>query len=243
MPAIQGVSGFANGVRAVFSGLRAILGDGALQRLTILPLMITTVLYVAIFAAGYMLSDDVLALLWARPEEGAMLILWYVVQVVVLIAFVAILIVSFVGAANVVAGPFYERLADRILEAHRVPRKPAPLVLNILREIAWSLTFTIPAAICGLLSLLPGVGIGFAVVAAMVAGLGLAGAAIGPALSATGRGYFERLGFFRRGFGMLAGVALVMSVAIFVPLLGLIAIPSAIVGITEVLAKNGALAA
>lgn len=241
MASTDGVSGFFTGIGAVFAGLKRIATDGALRNLTLLPLAITIAVYVVIFGAGVFLADDALALIWSQPAEGFLHYLWYVAVAIVLVALVALLIVSFVAGANVIAGPFYEKLAEKILDSHHLSKQKTPLAKGIAREIAWSLTFAIPAMICGLLALIPAVGLVFAGIATLIAVFGLAGSAIGPALSATGQGYGARITLLRRKFALLAGVGVVMSVSMFVPVLGLIAIPSGIVGATEALASSGAL--
>jgi CysZ protein len=233
--------GFFAGARAVFSGLGAIARDRELRRLAMLPLAITIFLYVGGLAAGVLLADDALGLLWAKPESGFGLALWYVAVVALVAALVLVLIVTFLAVVNVVAGPFYEKMAERILRLHQVPISSLPFFPALACEIAWSVTFALPAFLLAALSLIPGIGPLFGVAALGLGGVGLASSAVGPALSATGRGYRARLSFVAGSMRLLAGMGIVMSLAILVPVVGLIAIPSAVAGATELLAKRGAL--
>lgn len=217
------------------------MADRQLRRLTVSPVLLTAVIYTVALALGIFTADDVLARFWAQPAEGWLVFVWWTAAVLVGAILVLLLVLTFLAVTMVIAGPFYERMAELILDQHRVPRTQTSFVRSAARELAWSITFAIPAVIFGVLALIPGVGIAFAVLSLLVAGFGLATTAVGPALSATGKTYGDRLRFTGSSLPLLAGVAVVMSAGVFVPILGLIMIPSAVVGTTGLLARSGRL--
>jgi len=229
--------GFLDGAKSVVSGARRLLRDSGLRRWAVAPVFITLVLYALGLATAAATVDDVLARFWA-PPEGAVKILWVAVAALLFVALAAVLVLTFVAIATAISGPFHERIAGVLLDEHNVAKNDVGFVRGLVIDIAWAITFAIPAGGLALGALLFAP---LAVPSLAVASIGLAVSAAGPALNATGHGFGARFVLLRQRFGLLAGAGAVLALALLVPALGLFAIPAAVIGLTERLAVAGAL--
>ncbi|MEO1337621.1 MAG: EI24 domain-containing protein, partial [Myxococcota bacterium] len=111
-------AGFIPGARSVFTGLRLIAADAELRKLTVVPVALTAVLYIAVIALVGVFADDALGWLWPRPGSSWLIPLWYLAWVAGFVAFLLIAALLFSTVAEAVGGPFYERMATRILARH-----------------------------------------------------------------------------------------------------------------------------
>ncbi len=235
--------GFFAGIRAVARGARRLLGDGSLRRLAIAPVLVTLLVYVVGLGTAALTVDDLVAAVWSPPEGSWARAGWTVVVALVFVVLAAVMVLLFVALATAIAGPFHERIALRILDELGVERRDVTFLHGLAIDLSWALTFAVPAGALGLVALIPGVGLPFAVASVTIAAIGLAGASAGPAVSATGGGYGARMRLLWARFRYLAGAALVLAATVLVPVLGLLVVPAAVIGLTEGLARAGALGA
>lgn len=236
-----GIGGFFTGVGAVFWGLGQITGDPRLRRLAVVPLLLTTFLYLVLMAAavwqGPAVVQWVFDSLHLSRDVWWQAILFWIAVTVGFLGLLVLLALLFSTVAEAVGGPFYDKMAIRLLDGHGIRTREPGLVEGTVPDIIRSLLFVIPAAVCWPLGFIPGVGVGFWVLGGVVVWLGFASAAVNPALMVTGHALGARVGFVFRYFATMLGLGGVVALAMLVPLLGLIAIPSSIVGASELFAR------
>ena len=234
----SGIAGFISGAVSVLWGLRRISSDRDLRRLTVLPMLLTSVFYAALLFSAVAFADDVLGWIWARPDSGILSWLWYVLVPFVVLALLVPFALLFSTVAEAIGGPFYDRLAIRTLREHHISTKEPGLLRGTVPDIVRSMTFALAGAACALLALIPVVGIPFTALGALIACIGFASSAINSALMVSGLGLRERLSFVFRSFSTMAGIGAVISVSLLVPFLGLLSLPSAVVGASELYARS-----
>lgn len=233
-----GVRGFLSGARAVFWGLRRIMSDRAARRLALLPVLLTSLFYTALLAVVVLYADDLLGLLWARPDGGVLRYVWYVLVPIIMLVLLLPLVLLFATVAEAIGGPFYDKLAVMVLSSHGLPARDPGLLEGTIPDVVRSLAFAVGALVLALFALIPGIGIVFGVTGALVAWLGLASASINPALMVSGMNLGARLRFPLERFATMAGLGAVVWASMFVPFVGLISIPSAVVGASELYARS-----
>ncbi len=232
----SGVGGFGRGVRAVFVGLRRLAGESKMRRLALIPMVITLVAYVAMLVSLWIYTDDIVGLAWARPDDGWLIYVWYALVPVVFIAFTLVLLLLFMTIANLVAGPFWEEMAIHVLKGRGVDTQDTGFVKPTIYELARGLCFAIPAGICTLIGFIPVVGLPFGIAGTAIAWLGWASWALNPSLIATGHSWRQQVGSVFRDPMVFAGTGVVVGLSLFVPLLGLVSLPSAMIGLSELYA-------
>jgi CysZ protein len=233
----SGVGGFFSGALSVVRGAGKIFADGGLRKLATIPLLLTAVLYVALIVASFFFADDVLEKIWTRPEEGFLKLLWYVLLPIVFVGLLAPFALLFSTVAEAVGGPFYDRMAVRVLADHSIDGKEPGLWRGTIPDVIRSLALTAAGAACSLLAFIPGIGIGFALLGTVIACLGFASSALNSSLMVTGVGVRGRIAFMARSFAAMFGIGAVVAGSLLVPFLGLLAIPSAVVGATDLYAR------
>lgn len=236
-----GLPGFFTGAGSVFWGLSRVLGDTKLRRLAVVPLLLTAVLYLVLMALavwqGPAVIEWVFDSLSLSRDVWWQAVLFWIAVVVGFLGLLVLLALLFSTVAEAVGGPFYDKMAVRVLDGHGIASKEPGLIEGTVPDIIRSLLFVIPAAICWPLGFLPGIGVAFWVLGGAIVWLGFASAAINPSLIVTGHGLGARVGFVFRYFFTMLGVGAVVALAMLVPLLGLAAIPSSIVGASELFAR------
>ena len=81
-------------------------------------------------------------------------------------------------------------------------------------------------------------GIGFAAIGVLVACLGFASSSINAALRVTGVPLQGRMAFASLSFFAMIGIGSVIAASLLVPFLGLLSIPSGVIGATELYAQS-----
>jgi CysZ protein len=233
----RGPAGLLVGAYAVVWGLTRIAGDKKLRSLALVPLVLTAVLYLLAIIGLVVFGDDVLNLLWAQPDGGGMLVLWWISAILVIGVSLLVLVLLFSVIAEAVGGPFYDKMAVRVLHAHGIETHEPGMIEGTVPDIFRSLLFIPPTVVFGLLGLIPVVGIVFVVLGTGVAWLGLASGAVNPALLVTENNLRSRLGWLREHFFTALGIGGVVAAALLMPFLGLVAIPASIVGASELHAR------
>lgn len=237
-----GIGGFFTGAGSVLWGLSKILGDARLRVLAVVPLLLTGVLYLMLTAVAFWQGSTVLQ--WVRNSLGLSEDVWWqatLLWLAVAFAVVGLMVLMallFTTVAEAVGGPFYDKMAMHILHGHSIDTREPGLIEGTVPDLIRSILFVIPAVLCWFLGLIPVVGIAFWVMGALILSLGFASAAINPALIVTGHGLGVRVGYVFELFFTMLGIGAVVAVCMLVPLVGLVAIPSSIVGATELFARG-----
>ena len=225
--------GFFAGVRAVFRGGWLVFSDAELRKLTAIPIALTGLVYVALITIGVLFSDEALGLLWSQPETTWLIPVWYLAWLAGMASFFLVAALLLTTVAEAVGGPFYERMATRILGHYGVQLTASGFVDGTILDILRSLLFVLPAAFFAVLGLLPGIGLPFTLLGGMFAWLGFGSGAINPALLVTGHKFGARLSYVRQHFFTILGLGSVVALSMTVPFLPLISIPCGIAGATE----------
>lgn len=233
-----GPSGFFAGAFSVLRGAGQILGDSELRRLAAVPLFLTAILYLVLITLALFFADDLLARIWPQPEDGFLHYLWYVLLPFVFVAMLAPFALLFSTIAEAIGGSFYDKMAVKVLARHAIYAREPGLVEGTLPDIARSLALTFAGAACTLLAFIPAIGVVFGALGLLIAWLGFASAAINSALMATGLGLRARISFIFSSFFAMAGIGAVVSAALLVPFAGLVALPAAVVGSTDLYARS-----
>ncbi len=93
-----------------FRGFRALFRHGRLLTFAILPSLIALVLLVILFVVLVGYADDLTQLIWAKPEEWYLQILWYPLLALV---FALSFVVGAVTLPGLVAAPLLDALSER----------------------------------------------------------------------------------------------------------------------------------
>ncbi|MEK7865602.1 MAG: EI24 domain-containing protein [Planctomycetota bacterium] len=234
----KGIGGFVSGVASVPRGINRLLSDAPLRKLAMIPLLITTVLYIAAIVALFVWGADLLDWAWPKPSDGWLKWLWYVVLPLGIILIVIVIALLFSTVAEAVGGPFYDKMAMRVLEGEGISTRDPGLFRGTIPDMFRSLLFVAAAVGFGVLSFIPVIGLPFAILGTSIAWVGLAAAAVNPALLVTGYGIGGRLRYFLRSYSALAGMGVAIGVVLLVPLAGLIAIPGSVVGASALYARS-----
>ncbi|MFO0727417.1 MAG: EI24 domain-containing protein [Myxococcota bacterium] len=235
MTSAIGLGGITVGARAVLRGLRRVLSEPTLRRLSFLPILLTILLYGGILVLAAYFVGDLVRWVVPQPPSGELRLGWYVLLALAYVGVGVLLVVFFLSAVNLIAGPFYDAIAERILDDKRAPKAPLSFLRALRVEALWSLSLAPIALTLWLLALVPVVGVVFATLEALLLGVALATSAAGPALNATGHGFRDRLLLWRRAPLLMGGIAVVMGVSALIPVLGLVILPAGVVGATEAL--------
>jgi CysZ protein len=233
-----GIGGIFVGAYSVFWGLSRIMRDGALRRLAILPLLLTAFLYAGMLAVLVVFGDDLFGKIWERPEEGWLLIVWWAALVLSIVATIAVMVLLFAAIAEAIGGPFYDKMASRILREHSISTREPGLIEGTVPDLLRSLIYLIPAIVCWLLGLIPVVGVPFVAIGTGITWIGFATSAVNPALAVTGHKLGDRMRYVFRYFFAMLGMGAVVALSMLVPFLGLASIPASIVGATELYANT-----
>lgn len=218
-------------------GSLRVLADGELRSLALAPILLTSIAYVLGLGTLFIFGDDLWSRVWSRPDSGWLVPLWYGALIV---AFLAVLVVAgllFASIAEALGGPFYDKLAIKLLSRHQIPTKEPGLIAGIVPDLFRSFLFLVPTVLCAILGLIPGIGLAFGALGFLISALGLASAAINPALAVTEHGLGQRLAFVWRHPVTMVGMGAVVLLSLTVPFLALLTLPGSIVGATELYAE------
>ena len=235
---------FFRGVADPFRGLRFILTRGRLIRLSILPVLVNLLLYVAIIVCVVLWGNDVYEALWAQlfPEpdswwEKTLSVAGFVLFL--LLAAVALLF-SFTAVGAALASPFLSRLSLRVREEIEGRKIEPPGGLKV--EILYPLWVNLVRAVVGL-----GVIVGAFVVQLILpptvvvlmplqvafGGFCLALSVLDfPLETEHPPGFMSAVRFGKTHLGRTLGFGGMLSLVAMVPLLGFLALPAAVAGAT-----------
>lgn len=238
-----GAMGFLAGATSVLWGGGRILRDPQLRSLARYPVILTLVAYgLSVFAAVFWGRELLGLVLPEMPDVLWQVIVWYIAAVFLGFAFAGIGILGFSFVVEFIGGPFYDRMAARVLRAHGLTTKEPGFWDGTILDLLRPLLFLVPALGFGALSL-TGLGALFGILAGLAGCLGLGSQSVNSALAVTGFSFSGRVRFVFQHVPMMLGVGGVLMLALTIPLLGLLAVPAAVVGASELYARAGKAAA
>lgn len=195
--------------------------------------------YIVAVAGFFLFSDDILALIWVRPEQGQLLrYAWDAVATLYLMVVLVVFALFFTTIAEVFGGVFYDQISIHILSEHDIPTQEASFLEGTILDLVRACSFMIPAVMFGLLGLVPVVGIGFTVLATVFVWMGLGSGAVNSVLLVTGHRLSQRMGWARQHRFVTLGMGAIVACGLLVPGIGLVILPASIVGATELLSSS-----
>lgn len=228
-----GFRGFFSGAISVLWGLFEIFTNKRMRALATIPVVLTGVIYVASVALLMVYGSDLMGLIWAKPSSAWLVVLWWIAVGVLVIGSFVIQALLFSTVVELVGGPFLDKIALEVLSKHDLPGKEAPFFKGTIPDLLRSLFFVVMVLGLALFAMIPVLGTFFMVLGTLVGWFGLASAAINPVLMLTQHKLSERfqIGWQYR-YSML-GIGAVTAGMLFVPILGLYALPACTLGASE----------
>lgn len=233
----RGLAGFVAGAAAVLKGARRVLTDPEMRAASLVPWLLTGLIYVLALAGLSFGSGPLLEGLWAQPEAIGWLILWWLVRMVVVLVLFAVLLVLFSVVAEAVAGPFLERMMIKELARWGVEVTPSSFWQGTVLELFRALGLAILALVLLAASWVPTVGPAFTVLGTVCAWYAFGSGAWSAVLVLEGRSFRDRMGWIWEHRMVVLGLGAVSSLAMMVPLLGWLVLPASHVGATEMFAR------
>lgn len=235
----RGPLGLVVGAYAVIWGAGQILSTPKLRKLTFVPFVLSFVFYLLSFGGIFTFGDDLVGWLWTPDSEVWWQVgLWWVAVVLLIALSLLVMVLLFATVVELVGGPFFDKMAMLVLERHGVPTREPGFIEGTFPDLVRSLAFVCVAIPFLLLGLIPGIGAVFAAIGTGIAWLGLASGAVNPSLVVTEHTVWARLRWVRRYLFTGLGLGAVISTALLVPIVGLVALPAAIVGAAELHARQ-----
>jgi uncharacterized protein involved in cysteine biosynthesis len=232
----SGAAGLVGGAWAVAWGLRQLGIDRELRRLALIPLALTLVVYLALGGLVLAFGDDLVATLWPRPAEGGTLLVWYATVGLAMLVLGAVSLLFFGAVVDTLGAPFFDAMAIRVLARRGVSTREPGLLETMLPDLVRSSLFALAGLVLGALALLPGMGLVALSLGAAVSALGRASSAFNPALLVTDHDLKARLAFLRAYPAAALGLGGATMLLLLVPLVGIVAVPSSIVGASALVA-------
>jgi CysZ protein len=241
-PTAGGPGGPLAGAADVLRGIGLFLQTPGVRLLGVLPVLLAAVVVLALLGLLLVYLDELAAFLTPfadRWDESSRTLVRVGAGLAVLLAGLAVLVVSFTVIAQIIGQPFYERISDRI--EHRLGAPPAgadaPWWRSFPRAslesallLAMTLACTAPLFVLGLVPVL-----GQTVVPALqalVAGFFLAAELLAIPLERRGLHLAGRLRFVWRHRAQTLGFGITAFLLFLVPLMNVLAMPGAVVGAT-----------
>ena len=241
-PARRRGGGPLAGAAEVFRGIGVFLGTPGVRLLGILPVLLAALLVLVLLGLLVAYLDQLAGALTPfadRWDESSRTLVRVGAGLALLVASVAVLVVSFTVIAQIVGQPFYERISDRI--EHQLGAPPAGAdapwwrtlpraSLESVLLLGLTLACSAPLFVLGLFPVL-----GQTVVPALqavVAGFFLAVELLAIPLERRGLRLAGRLRFVWRHRAQTLGFGVTAFLLFLVPLMNLLAMPGAVVGAT-----------
>jgi len=231
---------FLEGVRAVPDGLRVLGRDGDQRRRALIPVLLTVLLYaLALVLVGWA-SDPLLGLLWEEPTPGwsFVRVAWLVLRWGLAAALFAVLCFLFMAILEVVAGPFLDAMASHELRRAGLHPSDTGFVDGGVLEALRALAMAMPLLVLSIAALIPTLTLPASLLATGWAWFGLGTGAMNPSLVQSGLRMGRRLGFGIRCFPFVMGLGAVTGLCLFVPFVGWLGLPAAVVGAARVWTRH-----
>ncbi len=231
---------FVEGLKAVLDGLRVLGRDGAQRRRAVVPVLLTVLLYaVALGLVGWA-SDPLLGLLWEEPSPGWRFarVAWLMLRWGLAAALFVVLCFLFVAVLEVVAGPFLDAMASHELRRAGLSPSDTGFVDGGVLEALRALLMAMPLLVFSIAALIPALTVPATLLATGWAWFGLGTGAINPSLVQSGLRMGRRLAFGVRCFPFVMGLGAMTGLCLFVPVLGWLGLPAAVVGAARVWTRH-----
>lgn len=231
---------FAAGFRCPLQAFGFLRRHPSLLVYIVVPALINVVLLGLAVWGAIELSAALLGWLWARPDAGLLLALWYVAAVLAGVVLGAVGFVLVMAVAGILATPFNDLLSEKTVERLLGPEEAGGATLgSVLQDALASaghsllnlIGYVAVMAPVLLLNLLPGVGSLASSVLGAVATVFFLGRDLldGP-LSARRLSYRQKRELARRERALLGGLGAATALLIWVPVLHLLLLPLGVVG-------------
>ena len=239
--------GFITGFSSLLRGALFFLRRPGLSKYMIVPWLIALVLFGVFFALSYhLLFSHVNSWSWLTPPQdasaiarvlrGAVAVLIKIIAFLVLVFFNSLAV--FLICGNIILGPFMEKLSFRVEQIY----SPGSLLQDHLADVPWygiiagevkkSLFFLAMGVCFFVLSLLPLIGVLFALLGTMAGVFFLGFAYLEIAMERRNWPLRRKLAYCRRHKALVLGLGAAVSLVLFVPLLNLVCGPVAVIGAT-----------
>jgi CysZ protein len=241
-PPARRLGGPLAGAADVLRGIGLFLSTPGIRLLGVLPVLLAALVVLALLGLLLAYLDELADLLTPfadRWDENSRTLLRVGAGLALLLASLAVLVVSFTVIAQIVGQPFYERISDRIERQLGEPPAgtDAPWWRSFPRAslesallLALTLACTAPLFVLGLVPVLGQTAV--PVVQALVAGFFLAVELLAIPLERRGLHLAGRLRFVWRHRAQTLGFGVAAFLLFLVPLMNVLAMPGAVVGAT-----------
>jgi uncharacterized protein involved in cysteine biosynthesis len=234
-PPAAGPLGFLDGLRAALWGLRILATDARVRRSAAWPLGITLVVYAGFFALSAWGWPQLVGLAWPKPEATWLRVLWYFAVGLLFLASLTAVVWAFTVTSEVIAGPFFDAMVEGLLRTNGIAPHPVGFRDGVVLDLGRTLGF---GALSLLLWLMSWVLPPLTPAAVLGTWLALGSGAMNPVLCATGHSTGARIAYvMRRPFSVL-GLGAVLGVSALIPLVGIVALPSVVLGGTWLYARE-----
>lgn len=226
------------GVAFVGRGARLLFATPSLWSACAVSALVMAALLIGALALTLGRVDDLLGSLWARPDAGIMLLLWYVAAIGVAVAAGYLALVASVAAAGIVLAPLHDRLSEKVEQivnpAAERPFELGVFLRDVFSGIAHTLCnlalFVLVGVPVLLLNLVPGIGsVASAVAGAIFTALMLAMEMSDYALARRRLRWRQKWGVIRRRPWLFLGFGLALAALLWIPLAGALTVPTAVV--------------
>ncbi|MGD9022544.1 MAG: EI24 domain-containing protein [Deltaproteobacteria bacterium] len=141
------VRAFSEGLKFHIRGIRFGFGHASLLALSMLPFLVTLILYIFAFYVFTLYADDMLRMVWhVETGESSTLMGWlywayvHVVKVLLYLVVLVVMLYTFLLLSNVLASPIYDHISTKYKKSyyqHTGPEQetsPGKGVLTIMKE-------------------------------------------------------------------------------------------------------------
>lgn len=225
------LKGFVQGFTAFFSGVRLLIRHPGLLTLSVIPVLLTVALLIALAAASGWIVGTLLG------HQASQVRVTAEALAVVLALFLGYLI--YLPLARVLLAPFSEALSRKAFSFLKVGQAPATrlvwtrAIAEGLKLVALQAVVWIVVVMLGVL--MPPVGAGIGLVAAVLfAGLDF----LDIPLSVKGNSLKEKLKFLMSSPGVTLGFGLAAYLLLFIPVVNVLALPIGVVGATKLISDS-----
>ncbi len=223
---------FFAGVSYPFRGLRLILSSKGVFTLTILPFLLTLVIYIGALTALIMLSDNV-ANLVIDPGTWWRTVIRWIIMISLPLILAAILVFTYAFVSLIVAAPFYEFMSAAVeRKVTGEVEEEAFSFKNLAVDTSRAVTYSVIILIIEMIVLV------FAlvlvpvstVICIMLSGVLMALETLDPVMGRRRMKFRERIRFVGRNFWPVLGFGLMLFVGLLIPLLGVVFLPMGVAG-------------
>ncbi len=232
--------GFFGGIIDLLSGADVIIRNKALRPYLLAPLLINIAVYALVIGLGVYFFADLVELFIPTGEGFYYSLLRFFAWIVFSVTLLVIVFFSFFAIACLIASPFNELLSAKYEEFITGVKidEGFGIAVGVWQECKRLLIYL--PIICLLLiltlvfSFIPFLNLAVPVIWVVFGGLMAAFEFVSYPLDRRGMGLGEKFAFIRRSFMRHEGFGIAVYLAMLVPLLNIMVIPSAVIGATRI---------